>query len=271
MKRILIAAAAAVAIVIAVVQIADFIHFGDKHERAGHFDIYTTPKAADQHVSSALYYSRHRLTGYLNEYAVDPNNPNRIIFSSDDIYHRNESVCGTFLYNGEAGQLVRLRPWPYAGGSISWSPDSRSILLDRSTIRDLTTGREVDLTEFVSKKNGERVEVTPLQWSPDGKRLAARLFVSTTSRDHDEDLVEITVSPLKFRYVASLRDSSLVWTDAQVRWVDGELQLPGLGTSKLNIFFKPLEELPWTSTPPNAPPPPPLHEHFCAAVERTNP
>lgn len=269
MKKILIASAVTVAIVVTIVQIVGFLHLGNKHERAGHFDIYTTPKAAGQHVSSALYYSRHRLTDYLNEYAVDPNNPDRIIFSSDDVYHGNESVCGTFLYDGEARQLIQLRPWPYASRSISWSSDSRSILLDRATIRELATGREVDLTEFVSKKNGERVEVTPLQWSPDGKRLAARLFVSTTSRDPEEDLVEITVSPLRFRYIASLRDSSLVWTDEQVRWADGDLQVPVAGTSKQSIFVKPLDDLSWTSNPPNSPTPPPLHEHFCAPAQST--
>jgi hypothetical protein len=269
-KKILIAAAAAIIIVVAMVEVASFFHFGDKHVRAGRFDIYTTPKAADQQVSSALYYSRHRLTDSLNEYAVDPNNPDRIIFSSDDIYHRNESVCGTFLYNGEARQLIQLRPWPYAGRSISWSPDSRSILLDRATIRELATGREVDLTAFVSKKNGERVEVTPLQWSPDGKRLAATLFVSTASRDWDEDLVEITVSPLSFRYVASRSGSSLAWSDEQMRWIDGELQVPVAGTSKQNIFVKPLDDLAWTSNPPNSPTPSPLHEHFCAAAESTS-
>ena len=203
----------------------------------------------------------------MNEYAVDPNNPDRIIFSSDDIYHGNESVCGTFLYNGEARQLIQLRPWPYASRNMSWSPDSRFVLLDRATIQELATGREVDLTEFVSKKNGERVELTPLAWSPDSQRLAARLRVSTTSRDHGEDLVEITVSPLKLRYVASLRDSSLVWTDEQVRWTGGELQVPVAGTSTPNIFVEPLDDLLWTSTPPNSPPPPPLHEHFCAPAQ----
>ena len=44
MKRALIAAAVTIAIVAVAVQIAGFFHFGDKHERAGHFDIYTSSK-----------------------------------------------------------------------------------------------------------------------------------------------------------------------------------------------------------------------------------
>lgn len=269
MKKALIAAAVTIAIVVVAVQIAEFFRFFDKHDRAGRFDIYTSPKASDQHVSSALYYSRHRLTNYLNDYSVDPNNPDRIIFSSDDIYDSKESICGTFLYNGESRQLIQLRPWPYAGRSMSWSPDSRSILLDRATIRELATAREVDLTEFVSKKNGERVELKPLQWSPDSKRLAAALSVSTTSRDWGEDLVEITISPPSFRYIASRSGSSLVWTDEQIRWTGGELQVPVGGTGKQNIFVKPLDDLAWTSNPPNFPPPPLTHEHFCALPQST--
>ncbi|MCU1316051.1 MAG: hypothetical protein JWN63_1373, partial [Candidatus Acidoferrum typicum] len=44
MKYILIVVAAAVGLMATVVFLTMFTHIADKHERAGHFDIYTNPK-----------------------------------------------------------------------------------------------------------------------------------------------------------------------------------------------------------------------------------
>lgn len=73
------------------------------------------------------------MTERLNSYGVDPNNPDRILFSSDDVFHGHDGLCGSFLYDGRSKQLTRLRRWPYAVGTTrDWSPDSRYILLDHN-------------------------------------------------------------------------------------------------------------------------------------------
>lgn len=269
MKRILITAAVAIAIVVAVVQIADFFHVGDKHERTGHFDIYTSSKAVpDLSVSSALYDSRRRLTDHLTAYSVDPNNPDRIIFSSDDVYHAKESVCGTFYYDRQAMKLIQLRPWPYAGRSpITWSPDSRYLLIDRVTVRELLTGHEIDLGDYISKKDGQRPDLEMIQWSPDNRKLAARLGPIAEAGHRDEDLIEITVSPVSFRYVASIRDASLVWTDKQIQWAAGNLEVVTPAPTDRPIIVKPAEELAWVAASPTIPAPPPIHEGYCSFVE----
>jgi hypothetical protein len=102
MKYVLIVAAVIVGVVLTTFVLTIFTHVFDKHERAGQFDIYTNPKVPDSSIHSALYYKRHRLTEKLNSYSVDPNNADRILFSSDDVFHGSEGLCGTFLYDGQS-------------------------------------------------------------------------------------------------------------------------------------------------------------------------
>jgi hypothetical protein len=198
MKYVLIVAAVIVGVVLTMLVLTIFTHIFDNHERAGQFDIYTNPKVPDSSVHSALYYKRHRLTERLNSYSVDPNNVDRILFSSDDVFHGSEGLCGTFLYDGQSGKLTPLRPWPHGGGL--WSPDSRFILLNRATVRELLTGEEVDLMDSISREDGSRVELSILQWSPDSQRLAGVIRISPDGRDLDLDLVEIRLAPLSVKY-----------------------------------------------------------------------
>jgi hypothetical protein len=202
-------------------------------------------------VQSALYYKRHLLTGRLNGYYLDPNNPDRILFSSDDIFHGTKGSCGTFLYDGLSKQLTRLRRWPYSGRL--WSPDSRFILLDRATVHELSTGEEVDLTGSVSRL--------------DGDRLAGVVTIAPDGRILDRDLVEISLAPLRVKYVATISDSSLVWTEKEIRWMGGELQVAAPSIPERKIIVKSPEVGGWTTNPPSAPPQPVLHEHYCSTVE----
>jgi hypothetical protein len=263
MKRVL-AVAAVLGLIVSAVLLATFTHVFENHERVGHFDVYRNPKAADSSVHSTLYYKRHRLTETLNGYYVDPNNPDRILFSSDSY----DSPCGTFLYEGKSKQLTRLRPWPYAGGK--WSPDSRFILLDRATVHELITGNEIDLTQLISKEDGDPVELKLLQWSPDGQHLAGEIGISPDRRGWDRDLVQITVFPLSFRYIATIRKSSLVWTDQQFRWTNGELQVAVSSTPERNIILKAATAIGWKPKPPTTRLVPSAHEHECSAMETSS-
>jgi hypothetical protein len=263
MRPIKVVVALVLGLIISAVFLAIFTHLFDNHERVGHFDIYTNPKVPDSSVHSALYYRRRRLTERLNGYHVDPNNPDRILFSSDD--DGREGPCGSFLYDGRVAQLTRLRRWPYAVGS--WSPDSRFILIDRTTVRELVTGKEIDLTESISKDDGSRVELNLLQWSPDSQRLAAEIGVSPDKQGWDRDLVEITMEPLSVKYVATIRNSSLVWTDQQFRWTDGELQVAVPTTPERTVIVKSPDAFGWVLSPPSVPAAPQIHEHDCTAVE----
>jgi hypothetical protein len=188
-KYVLIVVAAAVGLMATVVFLTMFTHIADKHERAGHFDIYTNPKVTDSSVQSALYYKRHLLSERLGSYSVDPNNPDRISFWSDDVFH-GEGRCGTFLYDGQSKQLKLIRHWPVF---VEWSLDSRFMLLDPAhpTILDLVTGREVDLADGISREDGIRVELLALQLSPDGERLAAAIGLSPDHRGWDRDRIGI--------------------------------------------------------------------------------
>jgi hypothetical protein len=114
--------------------------------------------------------------------------------------------------------------------------------------------------------NGDRVELKLLQWSPDSQRLAGEIGISPDERDWDRDLVEITVVPLRFRYIATIRNSSLVWTDKQFRWGNGELQVAASSSPERNIIVKSPAEIAWKPNPPSTPPSPPAHEHECSAM-----
>ena len=251
----------------ALVIVAERMHFGERHVRAGNFDVYASRGTLpDTHTSSSLYYGRQELTDYLNGYAVDPNNADRIVFSSDDHYNGDKSVCGTFLYDGKTRMSVLLRNRPYAAGApFTWSPDSRYLLIDKATVRELLTGHEIDLGDYLSKKDGQRADMEVIQWSPDSRKLASRVGPITEAGHRDDDLIEITVSPLSFRYVATIRDASLVWTDKQIRWSGGELQVAT--PTDRSIIAKPAEELAWVAASPTAPAPPPIHEGYCSFVE----
>jgi hypothetical protein len=266
MKYVLIVSAVIVGVVLTMLVLTIFTHVFANHERAGRFDIYTNPKVPDSSVHSALYYKRHRLTEWLNSYSVDPNNADRILFSSDDVFHGSEGLCGTFLYDGQSRKLTPLRRWPYGGGI--WSPDSRFILLNRATVRELLTGEEVDLMDSVSRADGRRVELSILQWSPDSQRLAGVIRISPDGRDLDLDLVEIRLAPLSVKYIATISHSSLVWTEKEIRWNGSELQVAAPSTTEREIIVKPPQDLGWTTNPPSAPvKPAALYEHFCSAVE----
>jgi hypothetical protein len=101
MKYALIVVAVIVGLLLTMLVLGIFTHIFDNHERAGHFDIYSNSKVADSSVQSALYYKRHLLTGRLNGYDQDPNNPDRVLFSTDDIFHGTEGSW-TFLYAGQS-------------------------------------------------------------------------------------------------------------------------------------------------------------------------
>src|SRR3954454_5137117 len=122
MKLFLIIGAAVVVLVLTFIGIGVFTPLLDNHTQVGHFDVYTGSKQADSSVQSTLYYKHHLLTRRLTNYSLDPNNPDRILFSSDDISHGVDGACGTLLYDGRSRQLTTLRPWPHAGNM--WSPDS---------------------------------------------------------------------------------------------------------------------------------------------------
>jgi hypothetical protein len=265
MKYALIVVAVIVGLVLTVLVLGIFTHVFDNHERAGHFDIYSNSKHADSSVQSALYYKRNQLTGRVNSYYLDPNNPDRILFSSDDIFHGPEALCGTFLYDGQSKQLTRLRRWPY-GGRL-WSPDSRFILLDRATVHEVSTGEEVDLTGSVSRLDGDRVELSMLEWSPDSRHLAGVVTLAPDGRILDRDLVEISLAPRSVKYVATISDSSLVWTEKEIRWMGGELQVAVPSTPERKIVGKSPEVRGWTTNPPSVAPKPVPHEQYCSTVE----
>jgi hypothetical protein len=128
------------------------------------------------------------------------------------------------------------------------------------------TGKEIDLTESISKDDGNRVELNLLQWSPDSRRIAGEIGVSPDKRGRDRYLVEISVEPLSVKYVATIRDSPLVWTDEQFRWTDGALQVAVPSTPERNVVLKSSDALGWGSNPPSVPPVMHIHEHDCSAV-----
>jgi hypothetical protein len=84
MKPVQVVLALVLGLIVSAVFLAILTHLFDNHEGAGHFDVYTNPKVPDSLVHSALYYKQHRLTERRNSYHVDPNSPDRILFSSDD-------------------------------------------------------------------------------------------------------------------------------------------------------------------------------------------
>ncbi|MGB7846102.1 MAG: hypothetical protein WBL63_10840 [Candidatus Acidiferrum sp.] len=266
MKYVLIVVAAVAGLMATLVFLIMFTHIADKHERAGHFDIYTNPKVPDSSVQSALYYKRHLLSERLGGYSVDPNNPDRISFWSDDVFH-GEGRCGTFLYDGRSKQLKQVRRWPV---SVEWSLDSRFMLLDppHPTILDLATGREVDLADAISREDGNRVELLALQLSPDGERLAATVGVSPGKHPWDQDLVEITVAFLGVRYIATIPGSQYpAWTEKDIQWSAGRLQLTAFSTAERPIMVKTSEGLGWIAAAPMAAPSPVNQDRSCTPVE----
>ena len=128
------------------------------------------------------------------------------------------------------------------------------------------TGKEIDLTESISKDDGNRVELNLLQWSPDSRRIAGEIGVSPDKRGRDRDLVQISVEPLSVKYVATTRDSPLVWTDEQFRWTDGALQVAVPSTPERNVVLKSSDALGGVSNPPSVPPVMHIHEHDGSAV-----
>jgi len=267
MKYLLIFAAVIAGLVSILIGLTVFTHVFENHERVGNFHVYWDQKHADSTPHSSLYYKRHLLTTRVTGYELDPNDPDRISFSSDDIFHGVNAACGTLLYDGRSGQLTTLRSSPSVG--VMWSPDSRFVLLGPDTIHNLITGEEIDLTNAISKLDGERPYFSRLQWSPDSHRLAVSIDVPPPNRDdrktvyRDKDLIEITVEPLTVRYVATIIDSSLVWMEEDIRWVDGELQVIAPSTEKRRILVKSPELLTWTTRPPTVPPRPMWDEHYC--------
>ena len=251
MKYFVIVAATAVGLVATLVFLAIFTHIFDNHERVGHFDIYTTPKTADSSVHSELYYKRHRISERLDGYSLDPNSPDRIEFFSDDRFS-GEGRCGDFLYDGRTGQMKRLRRRP---AFVAWSRDSRSMLLERDhpTILDLTTDREVDLTDAVSTEDGKRMELQAIQLSPDGEKLAAVVMVAPNNRVRDGDLVEITIASLGVRYIATIRNYVPDWTEKDIEWRAGRLELAISGTPQRPVTVKAPEKLGWLAIAPTAP------------------
>jgi len=122
--------------------------------------------------------------------------------------------------------------------------------------------------DSVSRKDGSRVELSILQWSPDSQRLAGVIRISPDGRDLDLDLVEIRLAPLSVKYIATISHSSLVWTEKEIRWNGSELQVAAPSTTEREIIVKPPQDLGWTTNPPSAPvKPATLYEHFCSVVE----
>ena len=83
----------------------------------------------------------------------------------------------------------------------------------------------------------------------------------------DRDLVEISLAPLRVKYVATIDNSSLVWTEKEIRWIGGELQVAVPSTPERQIIVKSPEVRGWTTNPPSVPPKPVLHEQYCSTVE----
>jgi hypothetical protein len=257
MKKILIFVAGITALLVTLLVLTTFTHLFHNRTRSGQFEIYTTPKAADSVVLSALYHKRHLLTERLSDYSLDPNNPDRILFASDDVFHGAEGLCGTFLYDGQSKHLTQLRRWPAHG---DWSPDSKSILFEGAnhpSVRDLVNGDEVNLTGLVSAKaEGKFLALSVLQWSPDSQRLAAALRVLPVpgAGEFDWDLVEISLAPLRVQYLATLRGDYPGWMTDDIDWSAGRLQ-PVPSSKHGSIVMKPLQEIGWTTTRPPYPPP----------------
>ncbi len=266
MKYILSGIGGVVGLLVVLIMMGIFTHIFDNRTRVGHFDVYTQSKVADSHVFSYLYYKRHLLTEYPDSYSIDLNNPDRILFSSHDTFHGPEGLCGTFLYDGQLNQLRQIRRWP---ATADWSSDSRFVLLDRRspTVLDLATHEEVDLTASVST-NGERLEMFALEWSPSNDRVAGviQLMPDKRTRDFDWDLVEITISPLSIRYVATMRGDYPGWLTEDISWTEGQLQAAAASPHG-TILVKSPETLSWTATPPSVPRRPSVFESECSLVE----
>jgi hypothetical protein len=257
MKKMLIFVAGVMALLLTLLVLSTFTRLFEKRTRSGQFNIYTTPKTADSVVLSALYYKRYLLTDKLSGYSLDPNNPDRILFASDDVFHGAEGLCGTFLYDGQSKHLTQLRRWPAHG---DWSPDGKSILFEGAnhpSVRDLANGDDVNLTGLVSAKaQGKFLELSVLQWSPDSQRLAAALRVLPVPRagEFNWDLVEISLAPLRVQYLATLRGDYPGWMTDDLDWSTGHLQ-PVPSSKHGSIVMKPLQEIGWTTTPPPYLPP----------------
>jgi hypothetical protein len=244
-KYVLIVVAAVVGLVALLLFLTVSTHIFDDHRRVGHFDVYyASSKTADGSGRLAIYYKRHQLSDKLSGYSIDPNNPDRISYWSDDIA-RSRERCGTFLYDGRLGLLKRIRRRPVV---VYWSLDSRFMLLDYTepVIFDVATGTEVDLTDAVSKTDGTRVNMQAIQLSPDGERVALLIQISS-----DMDLVEVTVASLDVRYIATVREFP-VWTDEDIRWSAGRLELTVSATPQRPIMVVAPENLGWTATAPTA-------------------
>jgi len=144
------------------------------------------------------------------------------------------------------------------------------MLLDPTNpaILDLATGREVDLTDAISREDGNRVELFALRLSPDGERLAAAVEVSPDNHGWDRDLVEITVAFLGVRYIATIRGAQYpAWTEQDIRWSAGRLQLAASSTPQRPIMVKTSEALGWIATAPTAAPSPGSHDRSCTPAE----
>jgi hypothetical protein len=81
------------------------------------------------------------------------------------------------------------------------------------------------------------------------------------------DLIEITLAPLTVKYIATISNSSLVWTEKEIRWSGGELQVAVPSTSERPIVVKPPDALGWTAKAPTVAARPGPHETSCASAE----
>ena len=232
----------------------------DDRTRVGHFDIYTPGRSLpDSHSRSSLYYGRRLLTERYGSSAIDPYDPDRILFAGDTEFNGPRDPCGTFLYDGKTDQRRQIAPWPDGLGELSWSPDGTCILLRGSAmprVVDLVSGEKTELADAVSK-DGKQLEMYAMQWSLDSLRVAVFVRGQPHRRDGvnitDWDLVEVRLKPLAAEYVATISgEFSSMWTEHDFSWVDGRLVAVSSGR-RGPIVRKRLDALGWATTSPSSP------------------
>ena len=232
-------------------------------ERAGNLEIRSVREDALGHsrTTMSLVYHGRTLTGALTDWSVDPRNPDRIVYAS-------RKPCGTFLFDGATGQTSQLEKGPVVVHALSsdspdfaasnpWSPNSQYIWLDSDVAEpvavELRSGARLDLTDALSADH-KRLSMTALQWSPDGRRIAA-VVQPGGYNDPDRDLVAIALSPLQATYVATMTEGAghgrILWTTHDFHWEGDQLVTSPAG-SNAAIMKRPPDQIRWTATSPRA-------------------
>jgi hypothetical protein len=230
-------------------------------EREGNFSFRHHRQEFAGHSSTRieLLHGGKVITPRVSDWAVDPRNPDRIIYSTEE---KTATGCGTFFLDAKAGATAKISPRAMTihpaykdspvdfAGTDPWSPDSRYVFIGndvaQAAVFDTSSLRTIDLTEAVSR-DGRRLQMDALVWSPDSRRLA--VIIAADGYNGDYDLTSMTVDPLSVQYVATMTGSLPLWTTADYRWEGSTLMVSTLGKNG-STFRKRPEDMTWIASPP---------------------